>query len=494
MKKIITKHTIFTALFLILPFNILAQFQSGSSMNQARMSHYQVLLNNGEIWVVGGHGTGFKALNTSELFDINTEQFTLQNMNYFHDSGALIEMNDEKFLIAGGAENLGIAPGFNTAEIYDPVAKTFTSTGAMNYPRTNCYGVTLASGKVLIAGGWYNNNSLAHAELYDHISGTFTSAPTLVTPRANPMIFPTSDGGAVVFGGYEGFSANPFYQSVEYYNAVADSFRILSNSILPDEEGYYIASIKNITNAFKTNENNYVFGVYRETETIKEYVFLSFDPINKTFSSLNRETVTENDQFNLIGSVLNKNDNILFTVWQLPTTPRKVGVGFLDLNTNQMSMPSEWFELPENYYPGYTGLTMLNSNSIMMSGGFSSPGGNTNFSPVDNTMIIDLTATEITTEKNTPDNFALKQNYPNPFNPVTTIEYSVPSLSASHDLPIQLKVYDVLGNELITLVNEVKHSGIHLVNFDGSKYASGVYYYKISSGNFIQTKKMILMK
>ena len=121
MKKIITKYPIFAALFLIIPFNILAQFQQGPSMNNARMSHYQVLLNDGEIWLVGGHGIDFKALNTSELFDINSGQFTLQNMNYFHDCGALIEMNDGKFLIAGGARDLGIAPGFNTAEIYDPL-------------------------------------------------------------------------------------------------------------------------------------------------------------------------------------------------------------------------------------------------------------------------------------------------------------------------------------------------------------------------------------
>ena len=492
MKKIITKYPIFAALFLIIPFNILAQFQQGPSMNNARMSHYQVLLNDGEIWLVGGHGIDFKALNTSELFDINSGQFTLQNMNYFHDCGALIEMNDGKFLIAGGARDLGIAPGFNTAEIYDPVTKLFTPTGEMNYPRTNCYGVSLTSGKVLIAGGWYNFNSLEHAELYDPNSGTFTSAPTLVTPRANPMIFPTSDGGAVVFGGYEGFGANPFYQSVEYYNAVTDSFSILSNSILPDEEGYYIASIKNITNAFKTNENSYVFGVHRQTETIKEYVFLSFDPVNKTFSSLNRETVTEDDQFSLIGSVLNKSNNILFTVWQLPTTPIKVGIGSLDLNTNQMSMPTEWIELPENYYPGYTGLTMLNSNSIMMSGGFSSPGGNTNFSPIDNTIIIDLTSTDIETEKYIPNDFVLEQNYPNPFNPTTTIEYQIPEQNMN-DI-VTLKVYDVLGNEMTTLVNEVKQPGVHEIQFDGSKYTSGVYYFKISSGNFIQTNKMILLK
>ena len=490
-----SKICLFNLLLIIAPLNISAQFQVGPSMNQSRMSHYQVTISSGDIWLVGGHGTGFKALNTSEIFDVNTGQFILQSMQYYHDSGALIKLNDGKFLIAGGAEDLGRAPGYNTAELYDPIAKTYTSTGVMNYPRTNCYGVTLTSGKVLIAGGWYNNNSLEHAELYDPISGTFTSSPTLVTPRANPMVFPTSDDGAVVFGGYEGFTANPFYQSIEYYNSIDNSFSILSQTILPDEEGYYISSIKNISDAFKTNENNYVLGVYRETDTIKEYVFLSFNPTTKVFSSLYRETVPENDPFYLIGSVLNKNDNILFTVWQLPTTPRKIGIGFLNLTTIQMTMPTQWFELPENYYPNYTGLTMLNNNSIMMSGGYSSPGGNTNFSPIDSTIIIDLTTTDVITDKHIPNKFELEQNYPNPFNPTTTIKYSIPNVASDFSLRnVTLKIYDILGNEILTLVNEQKPSGQFEVKFNAINLASGVYYYQLIVGDFLQTKKMILMK
>ncbi len=77
-------------------------------------------------------------------------------------------------------------------------------------------------------------------------------------------------------------------------------------------------------------------------------------------------------------------------------------------------------------------------------------------------------------------------------NPTTKIKYQIPERSGNYR--VVLKVYDVLGNELTTLVNEVKHPGIYKVNFNGSKYASGVYYYKITVGNAIQTKKMILMK
>ncbi|MHB8338706.1 MAG: T9SS type A sorting domain-containing protein [Ignavibacteriaceae bacterium] len=87
------------------------------------------------------------------------------------------------------------------------------------------------------------------------------------------------------------------------------------------------------------------------------------------------------------------------------------------------------------------------------------------------------------------DNFSLEQNYPNPFNPVTTINYTV----ASKDL-VSIKVYDVLGNEIATLVNEEKPAGSYSVNFNGNKLSSGVYFYRMQAGSFVETKKLILMK
>jgi hypothetical protein len=88
-----------------------------------------------------------------------------------------------------------------------------------------------------------------------------------------------------------------------------------------------------------------------------------------------------------------------------------------------------------------------------------------------------------------PENFGLAQNYPNPFNPVTTIQYSIPQRSS-----VTLKVYDILGNEISLLVNEEKDRGVHTVNFDASQLASGIYFYKLQAGSFVETKKMIIIK
>jgi hypothetical protein len=97
----------------------------------------------------------------------------------------------------------------------------------------------------------------------------------------------------------------------------------------------------------------------------------------------------------------------------------------------------------------------------------------------------------------TPSSFFLYQNYPNPFNPSTKIQYTIPA-AASNNL-VTLKVYDVLGNEIATLVNEVKPAGTYDVEFssmgsNGKYLPSGIYIYKLTAGSFAQTKKMILLK
>jgi len=104
--------------------------------------------------------------------------------------------------------------------------------------------------------------------------------------------------------------------------------------------------------------------------------------------------------------------------------------------------------------------------------------------------------TDIDDYQSAPEEFLLLQNYPNPFNPSTTIHYTIPNVALNGVVGsrVQLKVYDVLGNEVATLVNEEKPAGSYKVNFDATGLSSGVYFYKLVSGNFVETKKMILMR
>ncbi len=102
---------------------------------------------------------------------------------------------------------------------------------------------------------------------------------------------------------------------------------------------------------------------------------------------------------------------------------------------------------------------------------------------------ITVTGVEDSQNKNIPENYTLYQNYPNPFNPSTTIKYSIPQASF-----VTLKIYDILGREVTSLVNGDKPAGTYNVEFRGSNLSSGVYFYRLQAGSFTQTKKFILMK
>ena len=93
-----------------------------------------------------------------------------------------------------------------------------------------------------------------------------------------------------------------------------------------------------------------------------------------------------------------------------------------------------------------------------------------------------------------PNEFFLEQNYPNPFNPSTKIRYSVPSILSGESQKVILKVYNILGNKVATLVNEEQTAGTYEVSFDASGLSSGTYLYKLQRGSFVETKKMIYLK
>ncbi len=110
---------------------------------------------------------------------------------------------------------------------------------------------------------------------------------------------------------------------------------------------------------------------------------------------------------------------------------------------------------------------------------------------------------EVEVDLSLPQTFSLEQSYPNPFNPSTTIKYTIPNVTLSalsraesrdEGSRVILKVYDILGNEVATLVNENKPAGNYEINFNASSLTSGIYFYTIQAGSFTDTKKMTLLK
>jgi hypothetical protein len=140
-------------------------------------------------------------------------------------------------------------------------------------------------------------------------------------------------------------------------------------------------------------------------------------------------------------------------------------------------------------------------SAVVFASGFLNPGNNQNGAPfglfvaLPDGQVVELPAAEggelLAAAKLDviPDRFELNQNYPNPFNPTTTISYSL-----AEPTQVSLKVYDLLGREVTTLVNEYKEAGEHRVEFNANGIPSGVYFYKINAGNVTDTRKMTLLK
>jgi len=104
-------------------------------------------------------------------------------------------------------------------------------------------------------------------------------------------------------------------------------------------------------------------------------------------------------------------------------------------------------------------------------------------------VMVDISVTDIGENASIPILYKLYDNYPNPFNPSTTLRYYLPEASL-----ISIKIYDTVGKNVAVLVNEVKTAGTHQIEFNAVGLSSGIYYYSIQVGTFSETKKMILMK
>jgi hypothetical protein len=88
-----------------------------------------------------------------------------------------------------------------------------------------------------------------------------------------------------------------------------------------------------------------------------------------------------------------------------------------------------------------------------------------------------------------PSSFVLHQNYPNPFNPSTIISFSIPSRSF-----VSLRIFDLIGRRVATLINEYQNAGTHFATFNATNLSSGIYFYRLQAGSFSETKKLVLQK
>ena len=166
--------------------------------------------------------------------------------------------------------------------------------------------------------------------------------------------------------------------------------------------------------------------------------------------------------------------SLIVTIFPFPPVP----IPILELPSTNWIAPGNW--IVKNYRESITvDLSLFSGPSFYI------PGSETT---------IQQPVTLVEEETLLPAAFELFQNYPNPFNPATKIQFVVAHVETGHAPPLQLKIYDILGNEISTLVDEQKSAGIYEVEFNASGLSSGVYFYELKSFGQTQTKKMILSK
>jgi hypothetical protein len=150
--------------------------------------------------------------------------------------------------------------------------------------------------------------------------------------------------------------------------------------------------------------------------------------------------------------------------------------------TTELFPPNDTVEASVHFYPDMT--TPGTAHVQIQIGTLHNPGQVTTLNLTASTEPVAVAREELKL-----NDFRLYQNYPNPFNPTTKISYVIPQRSN-----VNVKVYDIMGKEVATLVNEIEEPGAHSLNFNAENLSSGIYFYKITAGEFSSVKKMILIK
>jgi hypothetical protein len=242
---------------LVTVFSVRAQsslgtFAEAGNLTTQRMFHTATLLANGKVLVAGGWAllAGWPVWASAELYDHSTQTFSpTGSMSIARSGHTATLLPDGRVLIVGGQTKVAVdlasaVPSLASAEIYDPIAGTFTPTGAMTTGRANHTATLLANGKVLITGGMTydsmgNEPFLASAELYDPATGSFTAAGNMASVRAGHQAVLLTSGKVLVLGGNScGNTPNP-----EVYDPAKGAFSLTGPPAYPMALGPVSTSI-----------------------------------------------------------------------------------------------------------------------------------------------------------------------------------------------------------------------------------------------------------
>lgn len=442
-----------------------ASFEPGPLMNVPRMGHVAITLPDGRTGFFGGHTTNFVALNTSEIWTPgNTTPVTL-TMNYYHSWPVFVLLNDGRYLLAGGCSNIGI-PKYATSEIFNPSNTSFTAVGNMVRFRSsmNSGGTAMSDGKVLIAGAWWtHNNAHTYGELFSPNTNNFSAVGPFEAARSHVVVMPTGDGKAVVVGGRTA-TGNSTQQIMELYDPGTGSISTIQTELFSDDPDWVVSSDLRPTGVQKMEDGRYIWLAYKIIDAVFHYRLLVFDPATKTISHFETipplPTSEASTRFYRHPVVDTERNRIHLMATSSGASYPIITIFSVDLSTGIL------IQLENSFNPGYyidgADINLLQDGRLMISGGSSA---NTNFTPVRNTLLIDLEFTSI------PSQVAL---IPQGWSGLSS--YIIPNQPAIED------VFAPISNELIIAqtMNEMFYPGQN-INTIGNWVSHSAYKIKTNS-------------
>jgi N-acetylneuraminic acid mutarotase len=376
---------------------------------------------------------------------------------------------DGKIYVIGGTESTSPdGPSVGTMEIYDPFTDSWDTTKAPMPTSRVELGACAVSGKIYAIGGAYDHSATTYGmvEEYDPSTNLWnTSKEPMPTPRKGAA-YGVIDNKIYVAGGsavHNWVASN----KLEIYDPATDTWVDTLATMMYamyEPEGAVI------------NDKFYVIGGLIGSPWTGQETVQMYDPITDTWSHM---ADLNNGR---VGHTTNAVAGKIYAIGGDRQPPIVRSVEEYNNNTNSWTV----VDTIPFVKIGHTASAFENK-IYLISGSLTSLLAG--FTPTSTVYSFDVPVGVETQDNIVPEYFVLYQNYPNPFNPRTKIKYSIPQSSK-----VIIKIYDVLGNEIETLVYEEKPVGTYEITWYAENLPSGVYFYRLQAGDFIQTKKMVLMK
>ena len=467
-------------IFLIAFYSIIfAQSNDGwvniDSLHEGRRKHASVLLPNGNVLVGGGEGTSILA--SCEIYEVNNGKWRYTNrMNIpraYHD---MLLLRTGKILAIGGFNE-------RSCELFDPVTETWTLTDSIPTLRFFGQSITeLKDGRILVSGGYILSNDgnfeeyLSVCEIYDPVTEKWLPAASLNIGRYNHTATLLSSGEVLIAGG----SAKTVgaLRSCEIYNPANNTWFITASLNEPRSNAASILLPNDnvfISGGDSTGVNTIPMEKSCEVFDIKKSVWFYAENMMDRRTGHQIYNMEKTNQLLIIGGTKFLKGKL--DTWETydPVNLKPIQNGIIPVkkiyNKNTMKLKDDRIILTggnEYDFSVWDGMLYLWSSKSCQ--------------------IFDI-MTSVENHQLIHDNYTLFQNYPNPFNPTTEIKYSLSKSGIT-----KLDIFDVLGRLVKSLVNSYQIAGSYLIQFNAEELPSGIYLYRLLSGTYSETKKMLLVK